>query len=151
MKEFSKTLTTTTKPFSFVHKTLSDFGFASTNDLGVPKYVTTFADSLTKRNYKLAIPTRSLDNGHTEVRLGQTKFESEEEPPNRIIEAAVCKMKELADYLRQPVKRHQTVQTANNGYMATHARDLKRLGNEMKKMKTNSELKQTGLIPDPIQ
>ncbi|MBV6717014.1 hypothetical protein [Paenibacillus chitinolyticus] len=151
MKEFSKTLATMTRPFSFVHKTLSEFGFVRPRTHENQLYVTTFADSITQRVYTLAIPTRLLENGHTEVYLGHTRFEAEELPPSRVVEAAICRMKELADYLNQPNKRPHTVETASNGYMATDSYDIRRLGNEMKKMKTNSELKQNGLIPDPIQ
>ncbi|GAA3409880.1 hypothetical protein ACFFNY_31205 [Paenibacillus hodogayensis] len=42
-------------------------------------------------------------------------------------------------------------QSAVNGVMAPEEQDLIRLGKEMKAMKTNSELEQEGLIPDPIQ
>jgi len=42
-------------------------------------------------------------------------------------------------------------QGAVNGAMAPGEQDLVRLGKEMKAMKTNTELKQEGLIPDPIQ
>lgn len=40
---------------------------------------------------------------------------------------------------------------AVNGGMAPEEHDLVRLGKEMKAMKTNSELEQEGLVPDPIQ
>jgi len=38
-----------------------------------------------------------------------------------------------------------------NGVMAQDEQDLIRLGKEMKAMKTNTELEQEGMIPDPIQ
>ncbi|MEF3305193.1 hypothetical protein [Paenibacillus sp. GYB003] len=40
---------------------------------------------------------------------------------------------------------------AVNGVMAQDEHDLVRLGKEMKAMKTNSELEQEGMVPDPIQ
>lgn len=38
-----------------------------------------------------------------------------------------------------------------NGVMVQDEQDLVRLGKEMKAMKTNTELEQEGMIPDPIQ
>ena len=38
-----------------------------------------------------------------------------------------------------------------NGIMVQDEQDLVRLGKEMKAMKTNTELEQEGMIPDPIQ
>jgi hypothetical protein len=35
--------------------------------------------------------------------------------------------------------------------MAPNEQEIKKLGNEMKNMKTNTELMDEGIIPDPIQ
>ena len=43
------------------------------------------------------------------------------------------------------------LQATLNGVMAQDEQDLIRLGKEMKAMKTNTELEQEGMIPDPIQ
>ena len=40
---------------------------------------------------------------------------------------------------------------ALNGSMVQDEQDMKRLGNDMKGMKTNSQLQDAGWIPDPIQ
>ncbi|MBP1964752.1 hypothetical protein [Paenibacillus aceris] len=45
----------------------------------------------------------------------------------------------------------KSLEEANNGSMAQDLDEMKKLGNEMKHMKTNSELMEKNLIPDPIQ
>ena len=38
-----------------------------------------------------------------------------------------------------------------NGSMAPNMEEIKRLGKDMEKVKTEKELKEEGLVPDPIQ
>gem|GEM_PF-2904398 len=40
---------------------------------------------------------------------------------------------------------------ATNGSMAPDIHEMKKLGNEMKQMKTNSQLLEANMIPDPLQ
>ncbi|ALS26523.1 hypothetical protein ABEV74_11665 [Paenibacillus cisolokensis] len=51
----------------------------------------------------------------------------------------------------QAGRRHMSVDQARNGSMVQDLQDMKRLGHDMKRIKTNSELKAEGMIPDPIQ
>jgi hypothetical protein len=51
----------------------------------------------------------------------------------------------------QAGRKQTPVEQAQNGSMVQDEQDMKRLGNDMKQMKTNSEIKQDGLVPDPIQ
>jgi hypothetical protein len=43
------------------------------------------------------------------------------------------------------------IETANNGSMVENFTDMKRLGREMLRMKTEQQLKEVGLVNDPIQ
>ncbi|MBD2844910.1 hypothetical protein IDH44_06895 [Paenibacillus sp. IB182496] len=43
------------------------------------------------------------------------------------------------------------VDKVQNGSMVQNEQDMKRLGNEMDAMKTNKELEEDGLVPDPKQ
>ncbi|MBB3108531.1 hypothetical protein FHS18_000559 [Paenibacillus phyllosphaerae] len=43
------------------------------------------------------------------------------------------------------------VETAQNGSMVQDLDDLKRLGHDMERMRTNQELEEDGLVPDPKQ
>lgn len=59
---------------------------------------------------------------------------------------------EACDKAAEGEERESSAQLATvNGIMAQDEHDLIRLGKEMKAMKTNSELEQDGMIPDPIQ
>lgn len=51
----------------------------------------------------------------------------------------------------QAGRRSKPIEEAQNGSMVQDEQDMKRLGNEMKAMKTNTQLQEEGLIPDPIQ
>ncbi|SFT02695.1 hypothetical protein [Paenibacillus sp. BC26] len=51
----------------------------------------------------------------------------------------------------QAGSKSKPVSNAKNGSMVQDYQDMKRLGYDMKHMKTNSELQDEGLIPDPIQ
>jgi|GEM_PF-4190323 len=51
----------------------------------------------------------------------------------------------------QAGRKQTSVKEAQNGTMVQDENDMKRLGNDMKQMKTNSELREDGLVPDPIQ
>lgn len=51
----------------------------------------------------------------------------------------------------QAGRKSEPIENAKNGSMVQDMQDLKRLGNDMKNMKTNSQLQEEGLVPDPIQ
>ncbi|RXZ84074.1 hypothetical protein EBB07_03010 [Paenibacillaceae bacterium] len=51
----------------------------------------------------------------------------------------------------QAGRKHKTVEEALNGSMVQDEQDMIRLGNDMESMKTNHELMEEGLVPDPIQ
>ncbi|MGN7455276.1 hypothetical protein ACTHPH_10745 [Paenibacillus pasadenensis] len=46
---------------------------------------------------------------------------------------------------------HRDVDEAENGSMVQDVDDMKRLGNDMERVRTNAELEQDGLVPDPVQ
>ncbi|QHW30838.1 hypothetical protein GZH47_08215 [Paenibacillus rhizovicinus] len=51
----------------------------------------------------------------------------------------------------QAGRKSEPLENAKNGSMVQDMQDLKRLGHDMKNMKTNSQLQEEGLVPDPIQ
>ncbi|WP_274649415.1 hypothetical protein [Paenibacillus humicola] len=60
------------------------------------------------------------------------------------------------DQPRQPSsgqagRKSSPIEEARNGHMVQDEQDMRRLGNDMKGMKTNSQLQEGGWIPDPIQ
>jgi hypothetical protein len=67
------------------------------------------------------------------------------------MEAAQSKLIDVADYLEQHRRKDIKIEDVSNGRMATSEEEIWKLGKEMKHMKTNSELLDEGLIPDPVQ
>ncbi|MBW7476755.1 hypothetical protein K0T92_18715 [Paenibacillus oenotherae] len=51
----------------------------------------------------------------------------------------------------QAGRKSAPIEQAKNGSMVQDEQDMRRLGNDMKGMKTNSQLQEDGWIPDPIQ
>ncbi|MFC4811427.1 hypothetical protein [Paenibacillus sp. GCM10023250] len=51
----------------------------------------------------------------------------------------------------QAGRKSEPVERAKNGSMVQDMQDLKRLGHDMKQMKTNRQLQEQGLVPDPMQ
>jgi len=51
----------------------------------------------------------------------------------------------------QAGRKSEPIEQAHNGSMVQDEQDMRRLGNDMKNMKTNSQLQEEGLVPDPIQ
>jgi hypothetical protein len=51
----------------------------------------------------------------------------------------------------QAGRKSSPIEQARNGSMVQDEQDMKRLGNDMRGMKTNSQLQEDGWIPDPIQ
>lgn len=152
MKSFRKTLKPVTKPFSYVHKTFLGLGFTSTEDKLKPLYHIVFRCPETARNYTLYVSAQTHEDGQAEVMLPGARFEDEDQVPETVKEAARSKLKDVSDYLEQLNNRPlNKVDEVNNGFMATSQKELSRLGKEMKVMKTNSELLDEGLVPDPAQ
>ncbi|QJC50150.1 hypothetical protein HGI30_18640 [Paenibacillus albicereus] len=46
---------------------------------------------------------------------------------------------------------HRDIGEAENGSMVQDVEDMKRLGNDMERVRTNAELEEEGLVPDPVQ
>ncbi|MFC4103131.1 hypothetical protein [Paenibacillus xanthanilyticus] len=53
--------------------------------------------------------------------------------------------------LGQAGRASRPVEDVQNGSMVQDAEDMRRLGRDMERMKTNQELERDGLVPDPIQ
>ncbi|QTH40241.1 hypothetical protein J4772_21895 [Cohnella sp. LGH] len=52
--------------------------------------------------------------------------------------------------LSAPIRK-RSLETAENGSMVQDFDDMKRLGEDMKRMKTEQELEEEGYVNDPIQ
>jgi hypothetical protein len=149
MNSFRRTLSTVTKPFSFVHKTFVGLGFDKTKDKHVSMYKLAFVSRETDRSYTLYVAAKTLENGNAEVKLSEASF-NEKHVPSQVEEAAISKLHDIADYLEQHNRSLNLVEDTHNSMAHTEA-EMVALGKQMKHMKTGSELLEEGLVPDPIQ
>ncbi|TDF92128.1 hypothetical protein [Paenibacillus piri] len=149
-----KTYRTVTRPFNHVHSTLTALGFTQTATKDGCCYALTFRDPRTDQQYMFGIPTRTADNGWTEVLLHEAAFKDKGEIPSSAMEIAVSVMMETKQYLssHEPKPASIPIEIAQNGRMASNnASELKRLGKEMANMPTNAQVIENGMVPDPIQ
>jgi hypothetical protein len=139
------------KPFTHVHNTLTALGFTEKTVPDGSVYEIKLRDSLSTKEYLYRLPTKTAENGHTIVYLHESAF-MDTDIPISAAEAASQMMSEVEQYLSSHEKQAGTpIDKAMNGRMATTETELKRLGKEMAKMRTNSQLLESGMVPDPIQ
>jgi hypothetical protein len=144
---------TITRPFSHVHKTLTTLGFIEKTMTEGSAYELTFRDQMNSKNYTYVIPTETDGKGSTSVYLHEASFKGEQEIPAEAFVTAHQVLLEVKQYLSNPGPKpaNTPIQTAQNGRMANTEKEMRRLGNEMSKMQTNSQLRENGMVPDPIQ
>ena len=136
------------RPFALVHNVFSRLGFEPVSSHDSTLYRLVFVDRISKRSYPYQIRTATRPNGQTKVMFSEAEFLTEEPIPLNIQFAVQSKLSDVVDYLNHPLKlkRKEVLNT-----MAPDELEIKKLGKQMKHMKTNSELEEVGLIPDPRQ
>ncbi|OXM83223.1 hypothetical protein [Paenibacillus rigui] len=142
-----------TRPFAHVHYTLTALGFTEIPRKDGSSYELSFRDPMTLKQYTYRLPTQTAKNGLTVVHIHSACFTNKEEIPHGAMEAAAQVMAEVEQYLssHEPKLASRPIQKTMNGRMATTEEELKRLGKEMARMPTNSQLIENGQVPDPIQ
>jgi hypothetical protein len=144
-----------TKPFSFIHSTLTDLGYTVNETESLEKdgtvYETGFVDQLTEDSYLFKLTTQTRDNGHTEINLAEAGFSINDRVPLSVRYAAENKILQLIHCIEsdEPASKSMSIEETNS--MAPDEAEMKRLGKEMDTMKTNTQVKESGLIPDPAQ
>lgn len=99
--------------------------------------------------YPLLVTTVTFEHGHTVINFEEATFEGNVRIPLAIRKAALEKLIELEHYFQECSST--SLKRAKNGYMARNMDEIKRLGAEMKDLKTGSEIIDENQIPDPIQ
>ncbi|OGX68565.1 MAG: hypothetical protein A2189_03190 [Paenibacillus sp. RIFOXYA1_FULL_44_5] len=92
------------KPFYFVHTILSDQGFYLEKWQDRIQFKAIFRDTASNQAYLLSIPAGMGENGTSYLKLNESSFEQEERVPLPVIDAALSKLQEIADYLRQDIR-----------------------------------------------
>lgn len=144
------------QPTKAMKEMMDQQGFYETEVNSEQTYQTVLHDASTQKEYLLNIPIKIL-NGNSCVKLGESYMDKEETIPAAVKKAAQSKLTELADYMVQQAKEEENSasfiadeeQLENS--MAPDMEGIKTLGKEMDSMKTNQELKEEGIRPDPVQ
>jgi hypothetical protein len=127
------------RPLSKVDQVLTSQGFTQIGVGPSVNYRAALRDSSTESTYYLEIPVDQFDGL---VKIGKPYLHGGKRIPEPVRMAAESKLNEIADYLKN---------TKKNGHMAQSEEEIQQLGKEMESMKTHKELKEEGLVPDPIQ
>lgn len=136
-------------PSPVVDEIFTAQGFKKAGNEEQQFYQTKFKDTVTQMKYAFYIPLKKSRYNEGKLSFGRAYFERSKTVPLAVQEAAQGKLLEIADYLkhaRQPLHYRK-----KKGYMVRDYNEVKQLGKEMSLMKTNTEVHQSGQVPDPIQ
>ncbi|WP_312110868.1 hypothetical protein [Brevibacillus reuszeri] len=99
--------------------------------------------------YPLLVNTVTYEQGHHIINFEEAEFADNKNVPLPIQKAALDKLIELEQQLCE--WSQMTLEGAQNSSMAQNMDEMKKLGDEMKDLKTGSEIIDKNQIPDPIQ
>lgn len=132
-----------------LHQQLTDLGLERIEYTEKSVYKFDIYHNATSTAYPLTLTTFTSEHGNTTVHFHEADFQENEFVPLQVRRTALDKLIELERLCNGSANR--SLAEANNGSMAQDMDEMKKLGNEMKHMKTNSELLEKNMIPDPIQ
>lgn len=134
---------------STLHQQLTDLGLERIQYTEKSVYKFDIYNDATSVSYPLTLTTFTSEQGNTTVHFHEADFQENEFVPLQVRRAVLDKLIELERLCNGSAGK--SLAEANNGSMAQDMDEMKKLGNEMKHMKTNSELLEKNMIPDPIQ
>jgi hypothetical protein len=140
-------------PSTVVHEILTAHGFKKIGNEEHQIYQAKFKDTTTQIKYYFYITTRINKHEEDKVSFDKVYFDRSKSIPFAVLEGAEGKLLEISDYLNHvkcsPRKKNRIA--LRRGYMVRDYKELKKLGEEMNKMPTNTEVQKGGQVPDPIQ
>ncbi|MCZ8522553.1 MULTISPECIES: hypothetical protein [Paenibacillus] len=142
-----------TKPFAHVHTILTGHGFDEVAGKENSFYELPIRVEGEEKGYPFRVYTRRAENNQLEVDLSQAQFAGEGQVP----EAASAQADKLLGTLREKLqgesyKNESTpIDEAQNGRMTSNEEEVKQLGKAMSDYPTNKEVRESGMVPDPIQ
>ncbi|MGG1556038.1 hypothetical protein [Paenibacillus ferrarius] len=128
---------------------LTEHGFERTRHAEISTYRLNISHGASGNDYPFIVTAVSSEEDGVAIHWDEARFEGTESVPLQVRKAALEKLIELEKMLNRPTGK--TIEEADNGSMSQDMQEVKKLGAEMKHMKTNSEVMAQGLIPDPIQ
>ncbi|WP_411504341.1 hypothetical protein [Brevibacillus centrosporus] len=132
-----------------VHQKFIEMGFERIEHAVTSTYRLPILCEKTGRVYPLFVTAVTFEHGQTMINYEEASFEESRSVPLSVRKAAYEKLIELEQrFLESP---SASVKQAKNGSMARNMEEIKKLGEEMKDLKTGSEIIDENKIPDPIQ
>ncbi|GFZ81131.1 hypothetical protein GCM10008018_28390 [Paenibacillus marchantiophytorum] len=132
-----------------MHQQLTNMGLERVAYTEKSVYQINIKHEPTSVSYPLTLTTLTTEHGNTTVHFHEADFQENEFVPLEVRRTALDKLIELERLCNGSSSK--SLEEANNSSMAQDMAEIKKLGNEMKHMKTNSELLEQNMIPDPIQ
>ncbi|KRF01747.1 hypothetical protein ASG89_25655 [Paenibacillus sp. Soil766] len=131
-----------------LHQQLTDLGLERLEYIEKSVYRFEIYNDATSAAYPLTLTTVTSELGNTTVHFQEADFTENQFVPLQVRRAALDKLIELEQICNGSAGK--SIAEANNGSMAQDMDEMKKLGNEMKHMKTNSELIEKDMVPDPM-
>lgn len=133
-----------------VYRKLAELGLERIEYSERAMYKLNLIDEATQATYPLILTTHTCDQGDTIVKFEEVDFGYGDAIPRSVRKAALDKLFELEQLFFSDTRR-KGLEGVQSGTMAPNEQEMRKLGNEMKRMKTNTELMDEDIVPDPIQ
>ncbi|MGF7033818.1 hypothetical protein J2T17_004766 [Paenibacillus mucilaginosus] len=142
-----------TKPFAHVHTLLTAHGFDEVAGKENSFYELPIRSEGESKGYPFRVYTRAAENNQLVVDLSEARFAAEGEVPAEVSAKADKLLATLREKLQgESYKNESTpIDEAQNGRMSNNEEEVKQLGKVMTDYPTNKEVKESGMVPDPIQ
>jgi len=132
-----------------MHQQLVELGLERIDHAITSTYRLNIVCEETGTAYPLLVNTVTCEQGQHIVNFEEAEFAVHANIPLHVQKAALDKLIELEQHLQEWAQL--TGEGAQNSSMAQNMDEMKKLGDEMKDLKTGSEILDKNQIPDPIQ
>lgn len=132
-----------------LHQQFVEQGLERINHAVTSTYRLNIVCEKTGASYPLIVTTVTYEQGHSIINFEGAEFEGSSSVPLSVQRAALEKLIELEQHFQE--WSQMALEGAQNSSMAQNMDEMKKLGNEMKDLKTGSEIIDKNQIPDPIQ
>ena len=130
-----------------LHQQLTELGFERVEYGEHSTYQQNIVCQKTGVSYPLFLKISASEQGNPKVHFDGAYFEDQQNVPEPVRNSAAEKLAKL----EQLLLNSPSVEGASNGSMARNFAEMKKLGNEIEKAKTGSDLLEENLTPDPLQ
>jgi hypothetical protein len=139
---------------NYVHETLTKFGLRRIEITEKAVYQINIVNESNNISYPISLYTTTNEMGSTVVNFEEVDYGGDMLIPLDVRKTALSLLFELEQLLNKQMDKkpdNRKLEQSNNSSMAQNEEEIKKLGKEMKQMKTNTQVLESGMVPDPIQ